>query len=97
MDVEQNILQVGKFEKRNKLMEILNAEDSSGTMVFVETSRMEDFLASYLSESGHSTTSIHGLRKQYQRQKALDDFNLQNRKALTATGGSVRWSGNSFD
>lgn len=73
-DVTQTVHEVSKFTKRTKLMEILNAEDPKGTMVFVETKKTADFLASFLSESEHPTTSIHGDRKQSQREEALADF-----------------------
>ena len=35
-------------------------EGSDRTLVFVEQKRNADFLASYLSQSGFPTTSIHG-------------------------------------
>lgn len=89
-DVKQNIYQVTKFEKRDKLMEILNSEDPSGTIVFVETRRQADFLASFLSESKHPTTSIHGERIQRQREEALDDFKQNKMKVLIATSVAAR-------
>lgn len=54
-DVEQEFLEVGKFQKRAKLVEILdqycgNAEEDR-ILVFVETKRTADFLASLLSET----------------------------------------------
>lgn len=92
-DVEQNVFQVSKFEKRKKLMEILNAGDPRGTMVFVETKRTADFLASFLSESEHPTTSIHGDRKQSQREEALQDFKKGKMKVLIATSVAARGLG----
>lgn len=92
-DVEQNIYQIGKFEKRNKLMEILNSEDPRGTMVFVETKRTADFLASFLSESEHPTTSIHGDRRQSQREEALADFKTGKMKVIIATSVAARGLG----
>lgn len=95
-DVQQNVFQVAKFEKRNKLMEILNAEDPRGTMVFVETKRTADFLASFLSESEHPTTSIHGDRKQSQREEALADFKRGKMKVIIATSVAARGLGECF-
>lgn len=94
-DVQQNVFQVSKFEKRKKLMEILNADDPRGTMVFVETKRTADFLASFLSESEHPTTSIHGDRKQQQREEALSDFKKGKMKVLIATSVAARGLGES--
>lgn len=92
-DVQQNVFQVSKFEKRTKLMEILNEADPRGTMVFVETKRTADFLASFLSESEHPTTSIHGDRKQSQREEALSDFKKGKMKVLIATSVAARGLG----
>lgn len=92
-DVEQKVYAVGKFEKRNKLMELLNAEDPIGTMVFVETKRTADFLASFLSESEHPTTSIHGDRTQRQREEALADFKAGRMKVIIATSVAARGLG----
>lgn len=92
-DVTQTVYQVTKFEKRNKLMEILNEADPRGTMVFTETKRTADFLASFLSESEHPTTSIHGDRKQSQREEALSDFKKGKMKVLIATSVAARGLG----
>lgn len=81
-DVKQTVYEVSKFTKRTKLMEILNAGDPKGTMVFVETKKTADFLASFLSESEHPTTSIHGDRKQSQREEALSDFKTGKMKVI---------------
>lgn len=89
-DVTQNIFEVTKFTKRDKLMEILNEGDPSGTIVFVETKRQADFLASFLSESKHPTTSIHGDRMQRQREEALEDFKCSRMKVLIATSVAAR-------
>lgn len=89
-DVQQVVHEVGKFAKRDKLLEILNAEDPKGTIVFVETKRQADFLASFLSESEHPTTSIHGDRVQRQREEALEDFKRGRMKVLIATSVAAR-------
>lgn len=94
-DVEQSIFEVTKFEKRGKLSEVLDAEDPVGTIVFVETKRNADFLASYLSESKHPTTSIHGDRLQRQREEALSDFKSGRMKILIATSVAARGLGKS--
>lgn len=92
-DVKQIVLSTTKFEKRNKLMDLLNAEDPVGTMVFVETKRTADFLASFLSESEHPTTSIHGDRTQKQREEALADFKRGKMKVILATSVAARGLG----
>lgn len=89
-DVMQTIHEITRFTKRDKLLELLNADDPVGTMVFVETKRMADFLASFISEAGHMTTSIHGDRVQRQREEALADFKAGRMKILIATSVAAR-------
>ncbi|XP_037823764.1 ATP-dependent RNA helicase vasa [Lucilia sericata] len=88
-DVTQNIYEVKKFQKRSKLMELLQ-ENPDGTIVFVETKRGADFLASLLSETEFPTTSIHGDRLQSQREMALADFKNGKMKVLIATSVAAR-------
>lgn len=89
-DVEQIIYNVKKYEKRDKLIQILDAVDPTGTIVFVETKRDADFLASFLSETTHPTTSIHGDREQKQREEALAQFKMGKMKILIATSVAAR-------
>lgn len=96
-DVRQTIHAVGKFDKRLRLLALLNEDDPSGTIVFVETRRQADFLASFLSESAHPTTSIHGDRLQQQREEALRDFKSNKMKVLIATSVAARGLGNTND
>ncbi|XP_046850859.1 probable ATP-dependent RNA helicase DDX4 [Xenia sp. Carnegie-2017] len=89
-DIEQNICQVSEFEKRDKLVEILNDAGSDRILVFVETKRMADFLASYLSQTGFPTTSIHGDRQQREREEALYDFKKGRTPVMVATSVAAR-------
>ena len=89
-DIEQNICQVSEFEKRDKLVELLNNAGSDRMLVFVETKRMADFLASYLSQTGFPTTSIHGDRQQEEREEALRDFKKGRTPVMVATSVAAR-------
>jgi late competence protein required for DNA uptake (superfamily II DNA/RNA helicase) len=64
------------------------------TLVFVETKRTADFLASYLSEQDIPTTSIHGDRMQRERELALCDFKTGRMTVLVATAVAARGLGN---
>lgn len=64
------------------------------TLVFVETKRTADFLASYLSDSDIPTTSIHGDRMQRERELALCDFKTGRMTVLVATAVAARGLGN---
>jgi len=58
--IEQSVLEIEDSGKRDKLVEILGNEGSNRNLVFVQTKRLADFLASYLCQNGFPTTSIHG-------------------------------------
>lgn len=58
--------------------------------MFVETKRTADFLASLLSETKISSTSIHGDRLQSERETALREFRSGKRKVLIATSVAAR-------
>jgi probable ATP-dependent RNA helicase DDX4 len=89
-DIEQHVLQLGEYRKRDKLVELLTAEGMNRTLVFVETKRNADFLASFLSQSGFPTTSIHGDRLQREREEALSDFKSGQAPILVATAVAAR-------
>lgn len=71
-------------------MEILAEHPDERTLVFVETKRNADFIASFLCESNIQATSIHGDRLQREREEALNDFKRGTRNVLVATGVAAR-------
>lgn len=90
-DVSQTLLKVEKFSKRPKLLEILKESDNNDrTMIFVESKRTADFLASFLSQSDYKATSIHGDRYQRQREEALEDLKSGKFPILVATSVASR-------
>jgi len=89
-DVTQNFAEVEKFKKREALIEILKDVGTDRTLVFVETKRNADFLASILSNEGFPTTSIHGDRLQREREEALRDFKTGRMPVLVATAVAAR-------
>lgn len=89
-DVEQKFYQVSKFEKRNRLNEILESIGDEKTIVFVETKRSADFLATFFSERKFPTTSIHGDRLQREREEALSQFKSGSMPVLFATAVAAR-------
>lgn len=58
--------------------------------MFVQTKKTADFLATFLSETKMSSTSIHGDRLQREREEALRDFRTGKRKILVATSVAAR-------
>jgi len=89
-DVTQTVFEVEKFSKREKLLDILREVGTDRTLVFVETKRNADFLASALSSEGFPTTSIHGDRLQREREEALSDFKNGSKPILVATAVAAR-------
>ena len=61
-DIKQSVIEVGEGEgdKREKLQEILIESGTNRVLVFVETKRNADFLATLLCQENFPTTSIHG-------------------------------------
>lgn len=96
-DVQQTVQLVNFREKRDRLIELLEEDtkqrtdqSGGGTMVFVATRRLADFLASYLSELGFLVTSIHGDRYQEQREKALHEFRSRRMHVIICTSVAAR-------
>jgi len=95
-DISQSFLKVPQYEKREKLMDIVrdSSQENNGqpmkTLVFVETKKNADFIASYLCQSDFAATSIHGDRQQREREEALKDFKANNKPILVATAVAAR-------
>jgi len=90
-DVAQTFYQMTRFEKRDKLKEILEEGDPKDmTLVFVKTKKNADFIASFLSGEGFPATSIHGDRLQREREEALHDFKSGRMSILVATAVAAR-------
>nr|BAB13307.1 vasa-related protein CnVAS1 [Hydra vulgaris] len=89
-DITQCIMEVEESAKRDKLIEILDTEGTNRNLVFVQTKRLADFLASYLCQNGFHTTSIHGDRLQQQREEALAEFKAGTQHVLIATAVAAR-------
>lgn len=89
-DVDQVVLQVTQFDKREKLVEVLRSVPGERILVFVEQKRNADFLGSYLSQQEFNVTTIHGDRLQREREKALNDFRSKECELLIATNVAAR-------
>lgn len=90
-DVKQLILPVTQYDKREKLVSILNdVEKVEKTLIFVDKKQAADFLATYLSQSEFMATSVHGDRQQSQREEAVNDFKRGKMPILVATAVAAR-------
>ena len=72
------------------MIELLRDVGTDKTLIFVETKRNADFLATALSQEGFPTTSIHGDRLQREREEALRDFKSGKMPILVATAVAAR-------
>jgi len=90
--VAQTIISCEKKEKFDKLKEILEPakENQERTLIFVETKRQTDYLASKLCQLEYPATSIHGDRDQRLREQALADFKSGTAPILIATNVAAR-------
>ncbi|CAN0341054.1 unnamed protein product [Bubo scandiacus] len=89
-DVQQNILQVPNYSKRDKLIEILQSIGYERTLVFVDKKKKADYIAAFLCQENIPATSIHGDREQRERELALHDFRSGKCPVLVATSVAAR-------
>lgn len=89
-NITQQVLWVEDYDKRPRLLEILRAESSGLTLVFVETKRGADSLDDFLYNQRFRCTSIHGDRTQSQREDALKSFRNGETNIMVATAVAAR-------
>jgi len=96
-NITQTVEYVEEDEKVSLLMDILAADEAQAkentlhlTLVFVETKRQADILANILMDNNFQTTSIHGDRTQYERERALDLFRRGVTPIMVATAVAAR-------
>ncbi|KRY27843.1 ATP-dependent RNA helicase DDX3X [Trichinella spiralis] len=70
-----------EYEGRNEIPKIL---------IFVSRKRMADIVSMELLNNGFKSTSIHGDREQYEREKALRNFKQGKANVLVATDVAAR-------
>lgn len=69
----------------NELLTFIILEDVQSAIVFVREKRIVDWIATCLSENDFPATSIHGDRKQAERQQALTHFKTNKMKIIVVT------------
>ncbi|XP_051498791.1 probable ATP-dependent RNA helicase DDX4 [Apus apus] len=89
-DVQQTVLQVSQYSRRDKLVEILQSIGHERTMVFVDKKKKADYIAAFLCQENIPATSIHGDREQKEREIALHDFRSGKCPVLVATSVAAR-------
>jgi superfamily II DNA/RNA helicase len=90
-NVEQEIVKVGdRALKFDILHEILSREESKKVLIFSETKRDVERLANDLKKRGHKAVSIHGDKRQRERERALAQFKDNTASVLVATDVAAR-------
>lgn len=90
VNVNQKVIKTNRFDKKTKLYELLADPEMEKVIIFSETKRDVEKLTVDLVEKGFLAESIHGDKRQGQRQKALRDFKNERVKILVATDVAAR-------
>jgi len=88
--VEQHVYFVRKDDKRDLLVELLNAPEVKRTLVFTRTKHGADRVAKALAKAGIRADAIHGNKSQNARERALDGFRDGKLPVLVATDIAAR-------
>ncbi|CAJ0571419.1 unnamed protein product, partial [Mesorhabditis spiculigera] len=90
-NIQQKVVWVEENEKRNILMDLLDAGGQEAlTVVFVETKRGASDLQYYLERNDYGVVAIHGDLKQFEREQNLDMFRSGQANVMVATAVAAR-------
>lgn len=89
-NVDQNIIRANEAEKFDKLKGILSQNSFKKVLIFSKTKRGVEKLTNNLIDTGHKAASIHGDKRQSQRQRALNQFKNNEVTILVATDVAAR-------
>jgi superfamily II DNA/RNA helicase len=87
---EQHVFRAHQMDKIEVLARILQARNRGLTMVFCQTKRAADQVASALASRGFAVATVHGDLGQGQRERALRAFRSGKVDVLTATEVAAR-------
>lgn len=90
-NVDQDIVRVrDRAMKFIQLRELLHGDDLKKVLIFIETKAEVERLTNNLVTEGFKADSIHGDKKQHQRQRALKSFKNNEVDILVATDVAAR-------
>ncbi len=89
-EAEHRFVPVTSGDKGGALVDLLQHEDFSSSLVFVRTKRGADRLAQRLTKSGIKAVAMHGDLTQAARQRALRGFDEGRYSTLVATDVAAR-------
>lgn len=90
-NVAQDIIKVTSYsDKIEKLHELLNRDDVTKTLIFIETKHEVDKVDRALQERGFRTAGIHGNKSQQKRKRIIQDYRDNQFQILLATNVVAR-------
>jgi len=89
-NVDQDIVRVSDHQKFDRLKDLLITKELQKVLIFSETKREVEKLAEDLIRDGFKADSIHGDKRQTQRQRALLKFKENHLQVLVATDVAAR-------
>lgn len=89
-NVEQKVIRATREQKFEKLKEVLAEPGADRVLIFSETKRGVEKLSQDLITHGFKADSIHGDKRQSQRQRSLNDFKQDRIAILVATDVAAR-------
>ena len=88
--VQQSVFMVGRENKKNLLIHVIQESTAEKTLVFTRTKYGADKLVRLLLKKGIPSAAIHGNKSQPARQKALTNFKTGKISVLVATDIAAR-------
>lgn len=88
--IQQSLYFVGKTEKSNLLVDILEKEEKKAILVFSRTKHGADRIARVLNKKGIGCEALHGNKSQTARQRALSNFKSGKTRVIIATDIAAR-------
>lgn len=88
--IKQVYYQVHSDDKLNLLMQLLSINKNKSIMIFSNTKKMVDELASKLNRLGYNVSAIHGDMRQTQRTDVMNKFKSGENTLLIATDVAAR-------
>ena len=88
--VTQRVTLMAEGDKRDRLCDILNEQNTGQSLIFVRTKRRADALAKFMEVRGFAVDALHGDMRQTMRQKVLRNFRSGQLRALIATDVAAR-------
>lgn len=92
-DIVQNFIEVNGCNRREKLEEILIADDMNGIIIFVKDIATANNLGSYLRCRKINATVLHAERSMTQREQSIKEFRNGTRNILVSTAAICRGLG----